>query len=59
LQEKAMPTYAYLCDNCGEGFTQVMSIKEYGETRVTCPKCKSPEVKQQLTEFIAKTSRKS
>jgi putative FmdB family regulatory protein len=59
LKEKAMPTYAYLCEKCGADFTKIMSIREYGEAQVTCPKCKSPEVKQQLTEFISKTSRKS
>jgi putative FmdB family regulatory protein len=54
-----MPTYVYLCDKCGEEFILIMSIKEYGETKAICPKCKSPKVRQQLVEFIAKTSRKS
>jgi putative FmdB family regulatory protein len=54
-----MPTYVYLCDKCGEEFTRIMSIREYSETKATCPKCNSPEVRQQLVEFIAKTSRKS
>ncbi len=54
-----MPTYEYRCSKCGEEFVQIMSIREYGETKVTCPKCKSEEVKQQLSEFIARTSRKS
>lgn len=54
-----MPTYVYLCDKCGEEFNRIMSIKEYGEAKTTCPKCKSPQVKQQLVEFIAKTSRRA
>jgi putative FmdB family regulatory protein len=54
-----MPTYVYSCEKCGENFTQIMSIREYNEAKVTCPKCKSAKVKQQLTEFIARTSRKS
>ena len=54
-----MPTYDYLCTKCGQEFVRVMTIKEYSETKVSCPKCKSEEVKQQLTEFIARTSRKS
>jgi len=53
-----MPTYEYLCTACGEQFVRVMTIKEHGEGKVNCPKCNSGEVKQQLTEFIAKTSRK-
>jgi len=54
-----MPTYAYYCEKCGEQFTKIMSMREYNEAKVACPKCKSTEVKQQMTEFIAKTSRKS
>lgn len=54
-----MPTYVYSCEKCGEEFSRIMSFTEYREAKVTCPKCKSPEVKQQLTGFIARTSRKS
>ncbi len=58
-KEKAMPTYVYLCDKCGEEFNLIMSIREYGEAKAACPKCNSKKVRQQLVEFIAKTSRKS
>lgn len=54
-----MPTYEYLCAKCGEGFTIIMSISEYKSGKVTCPKCQSDDVKQQMTTFTAKTSRKS
>lgn len=54
-----MPTYEYLCEKCGEAFTRIMSIREYEAAKVTCPKCNSGEVKQQMSEFIAKTSRKA
>ncbi len=54
-----MPTYIYLCSQCGHEFQLIMSFKEYEEAKVACPKCNSPEVKQQLAEFIARTSRKS
>jgi putative FmdB family regulatory protein len=54
-----MPTYEYLCEKCGEQFTLTMSFSEYAAGKVTCPKCHSPEVKQQLSPFIAKTSRKA
>ena len=54
-----MPTYVYTCDKCGEEFSRIMSFKEYNEAKVACPKCSSAEVKQQMTEFIARTSRKS
>lgn len=54
-----MPTYVYLCEKCGEEFSRIMSFKEYEEAKIACPKCKSKKVRQQLTEFISKTSRKS
>jgi len=58
-EDKTMPTYEYRCEKCGEQFSRIMSFSEYASGKVTCPKCNSPEVKQQLSEFIAKTSRKS
>jgi len=54
-----MPTYVYRCDKCEEEFTVIMSLKEYETGKVTCPKCSSHEVKQQITSFTPKTSRKS
>ena len=54
-----MPTYEYACAKCGEQFTRIMSLKEFEAGQVTCPKCNSAEVKQQLSQFISKTSRKS
>ncbi len=54
-----MPTYEYLCGQCGEEFTRIMSLTEYNAGKVECPKCGSAEVKQQLSQFIPKTSRKS
>jgi putative FmdB family regulatory protein len=54
-----MPTYVYRCDKCEEEFSRIMSFKERDEAKIACPKCNSEEVKQQLTEFIARTSRKS
>lgn len=54
-----MPTYEYLCGQCGHEFTRVMSLSEYEAGKVVCPKCNSPDVKQQMTGFISKTSRKT
>ena len=54
-----MPTYEYLCGKCGHGFTVIMNLRELESGKVACPKCNSPEVKQQLTHFLTKTSRKS
>jgi len=54
-----MPTYEFLCQKCGEEFVQVMSISEFETAKKTCPKCGSEDVKQQMSHFIPKTSRKS
>ncbi len=54
-----MPTYEYKCNKCGEEFVRVMSISEFESGKTTCPKCQSDDVKQQMSSFIPKTSRKS
>jgi putative FmdB family regulatory protein len=54
-----MPTYEYVCVKCGEQFIRIMSLKEFETGQVTCPKCNTSEVKQQMSQFIPKTSRKS
>ncbi|MBA4396592.1 MAG: zinc ribbon domain-containing protein [Syntrophus sp. (in: bacteria)] len=54
-----MPTYDYRCQKCNRKFSVKHSIAEYGKAKVDCPKCKSKNVKQQISLFIAKTSRKS
>ena len=36
-----------------------MSISDHGNVKVACPKCKGRKVKQMISLFTAKTSRKS
>ncbi len=54
-----MPTYEYQCQDCKRKFSVKQSIAEHGKAKVDCPKCKSRKVKQQISFFITKTSRKS
>ncbi len=54
-----MPTYEYVCAKCGEQFVRIMSLKDYETGLVACHKCNSAEVKQQMSHFMAQTSRKS
>jgi putative FmdB family regulatory protein len=54
-----MPTYDYQCLACRKNFSVKLSIAEHGKQKMNCPKCKSRKVKQQISLFIAKTSRKS
>lgn len=41
-----MPIYEYECGKCKNTFEASMSIKDKGNIRVTCPKCKSDDVNQ-------------
>lgn len=54
-----MPTYEFLCEKCGKPFTLMLSLAEYEKGRFRCSACKSTKVKQQITSFIANTSKKS
>lgn len=54
-----MPTYEYLCGKCGAEFALIMGMKEHADAKIACPKCSSPDVTQQMSPFISRTSRKS
>jgi putative FmdB family regulatory protein len=54
-----MPTYEYECKDCKKKFTVILSISEHGKTKASCPKCKGKKVKQIISAFMTKTSRKS
>lgn len=53
-----MPTYEFACRKCKKKFSLIMSISEH-EKGVRCPKCKSKDVRQQITSFQPVTSKKS
>lgn len=54
-----MPTYEYECADCRKKFSLVMSISEHDKTKPLCPKCKGKKVRQCISAFTSKTSRKS
>lgn len=54
-----MPTYEFRCEDCGRVFTLVMSMAERDKGKIRCPACKKRNVKQQMTTFQTKTSKKS
>jgi putative FmdB family regulatory protein len=58
-RRRDMPTYEYECQQCNKKFTLIESISEHGKTKVACPKCKGAKVKQSISVFTTKTSRKS
>jgi putative FmdB family regulatory protein len=55
----AVPLYEYACQDCKERFSQILTLREYGEGNVKCPKCGSTHVEQVPAQFYTVTSRKS
>jgi len=55
----AMPMYDYKCLGCGKESLIAMTLKEHEGGPVTCPACGSKKVKQMITSFIARTTKKS
>jgi len=54
-----MPTYEYLCENCQKEFSMILSFSEHEKGDIFCPECKSKQVKQLISTFVAQTSKKS
>ena len=54
-----MPTYEFECQDCKSNFSMIMSMAEHEKGKVACPACKSKNVRQIISTFITKTSRKS
>ena len=54
-----MPTYEYVCSDCGKKFSVILTISEREKGKVACPKCKGRKVAQQFTAVFTKTARKS
>ncbi len=51
-----MPTYDFVCLNCGQRFDVFLSYSEYGAKKVQCLHCGSSNVKRRLTRVrIAKS----
>ena len=48
-----MPIYDFLCEKCGHKFTVLIPASE--RDQMSCPECKSLEVKQLITGFAVKT----
>lgn len=51
-----MPTYDFICLNCGQRFDVFMSYSEYGSKKVQCLHCGSANVRRRMTRVrIAKS----
>jgi putative FmdB family regulatory protein len=54
-----MPFYDYTCLNCSKRFDVFMSFSEYGTRRVTCPHCKSRNVRRGIPRVRVAKSEES
>jgi putative FmdB family regulatory protein len=45
-----MPTYDFICRNCGQRFDIFLSYSEYGSTRIKCVHCGSVDVRRRMTK---------
>jgi putative FmdB family regulatory protein len=45
-----MPTYDFVCLNCGQRFDVFLSYSEYGSTKVHCVHCHSRNVRRRMTK---------
>jgi len=55
-----MPSFEYICKDCGREFIVFFSLKEYeAKPKVICPHCGGDHVERKFSAFSAKTSRKS
>lgn len=44
-----MPTYDFICNNCGQRFDVFMTFAEYGKKTVKCTHCNSKNVRRRMT----------
>ena len=57
-----MPSYEFLCRQCGKAFELFVSLSEYEQKQkegIQCPGCASRDVSRQLSSIQVKTSKKS
>jgi putative FmdB family regulatory protein len=54
-----MPTYDYLCLECGKKFTAHATIAEHERHKAKCPKCGRRKLQHRVEEFLAITTKKS
>ena len=54
-----MPTYDFVCLNCGQRFDIFLSYSEYGSAKVRCTQCGSHKVRRRMTKVRLAKSEES
>ena len=59
MLEGTMPIYEFKCNDCGNLFDIIESLKEHDKHKEKCPKCKSENIERVLSATSVVTSKKS
>lgn len=54
-----MPTYDFVCMNCGQRFDIFLTFDEYGKRKVTCAHCGDKNVRRRMTKVRIARSEES
>jgi putative FmdB family regulatory protein len=54
-----MPRYEFFCEDCQQPFEKILTLSEYQQGNVRCPKCNGTRVHQEAASFSVVTSKKS
>lgn len=54
-----MPHYEFLCRDCQKFFDKILSLIDYEEGDIVCPRCGSRNVEQRWSAISAIASKKS
>jgi putative FmdB family regulatory protein len=54
-----MPQYDFVCQDCRNPFSKILTVEEYEKGKIVCPKCGSRKVEQQVFPFHTVTSKSS
>jgi putative FmdB family regulatory protein len=54
-----MPQYEFYCKDCKRPFEILLTLAEYEQDKVKCPKCGGKDLQQEAAAFFAVTSKKS
>jgi len=58
-REEVMPTYEFYCTKCKKTVPLLLSLREFEKKKYKCPSCGQKSLKQEITHFQTKTSKKS
>jgi putative FmdB family regulatory protein len=58
-RSELMPTYRYICQDCGKTFERTETFSEHEEAKPPCPKCGSKNLSTVPRSVYVETSRKS